>query len=267
MPQGHACYTSAVLNLGRLQLLGEYKDLLRYDLPTVNGRAWVRPPTVVPQHATTLMNRATHTPNINLADERGGLAEAYLNLPRRSRFTAAYGSWRGRDSGQSAWETSGELESKLGEEIDLVLRGAETEETVKQGTDLVFFERETLGGTIVAPIRGAWSLDLTLETQGAQESNVSTREHEFPVEYRSSVLALNVANGRGLAWGVTGEWTNDERESRSSWIWAEWILRLGDRHQLSLGGGSVRGGQICSGGVCKMVDPFEGGRLELITTF
>ena len=155
MPQGHAAYASAALNLGPLQLLGEYKDLLRYDLPTIHNRAWVRPPAVVPQHSTTLMNRATHTPNINFADERAGLAEAYLNLPLRSRLSAAYGRSRGLHSGQSAWETSGELETWLGETVELVLRGAETEETVRQGADLVFFERRTCGGTLMAPIRAS----------------------------------------------------------------------------------------------------------------
>jgi hypothetical protein len=267
VPQGHAAYASGTLNLGPLQLLGEYKDLLRYNLPTVQGRAWVNPPTVVPQHSTTLMNRATHTPNINFADERGGLAEAYLNLPLRSRLSAAYGRTHGLRSGQSAWETSGDLETRLGERVEIVLRGAETEETVREGADLVFFERRTFGGSILAPIRGEWTLDLTLETQGAQESNERTRTYEFPVEYRSTIMVLTVATGKGMSWGVTGEWTDDAREAKDSWLWAEWNLRLGDRHQLNLGGGSVRGGQICSGGVCKLVDPFEGGRLELVTTF
>jgi hypothetical protein len=271
VPQGHAAYGSAGINLGPMQLLGEYKDLLRYDRLTVNGtasgRAWVNPPSVVPQHTTTLMNRGTHTPNINYADERAGLAEAYLDLPGRSRANAAYGRSRGRDSGQSAWEISGEAETWLSEHVELVLRGAETEETVREGTDLVFFERITWGGTLVAPVRGDWTLDLTAETQGAQESSAATRSYEFPGEYRDNVCILTLSNGTGMSWGITGEWTNDDRSDDSRWLWAEWNLRLGDRHQLSLGGGAVRGGQVCSGGVCRILDPFEGGRIELITTF
>jgi hypothetical protein len=267
VPQGHASYASGALNLGPLQLLGEYKDLLRYNLPTIQGRAWVSPPTAVPQHSTALMNRATHAPNINFADERGGLAEAYLNLPLHSKTSASYGRSRGLHSGQSAWETSGDFETWLGDKIEMVLRCAETEETVREGTDLVFFERRTFGGTMMAPIRGEWTLDLMLETQRGQESRARTRTYEFPMKYRSTVAVLTVATGKGMTWGVTGEWTDDDRAEKDSWLWAEWNLRLGDRHQLSFGGGSVRGGQVCSGGVCKLVDPFEGGRFELITTF
>jgi hypothetical protein len=267
VPQGHAACGSAGLNLGPVQLLAEGKDLLRYNLPTVNNRAWVNPPSVVPQHTTTLMNRATHTPNINFADERAGLAEAYLSLPGRSRVNAAYGRSRGRDSGQSAWEVSGEAETRLGEHVELLLRGAETEETVREGADLVFFERVTWGGTVVMPMSDDWTLDLTVETQGAQESDARSRSYEFPVEYRDNVCILTISNGTGMSWGLTGEWTNDDRSDKNRWLWAEWNLRLGDRHQLSLGGGTVRGGQVCSGGVCRILDPFEGGRLELITTF
>jgi hypothetical protein len=271
VPQGHAAYGSAGFNLGPMQLLGECKDLLRYDRLTVNGtangQAWVNPPSVVPQHTTTLMNRATHTANINFADERAGLAQVYLNLPGRSRVNAVYGRSRGRDSGQSAWEVSGEAETWIGEHIELLLRTAETEETVREGTDLVFFERITWGGTVVAPVHDDWTLDLTVETQGAQESSAGTRSYEFPVEYRDNVCILTVSSGTGMSWGFTGEWTDDDRSEKDRWLWAEWNLRLGDRHQLRLGGGSVRGGQVCSGGVCRILDPFEGGRFELITTF
>ena len=75
-----------------------------------------------------------------------------------------------------------------------------------------------------------------------------------------------------IAWSVNAEFTNDEYPAvagreEGSWFWGEMSMRLGDRHQLLLGGGETRKGQVCSGGVCKLVDAFEGGRLELLTTF
>jgi hypothetical protein len=267
MPQGHAVYGSIGLNLGPLQMLGEYKDLLRYKLPTVNTRAWVTPPTVVPQHTTTLLNRGSHTPNIDFDDERGGLAEAYLNLPHRSRLNTTYGRTRSRHSGQSSWETSGEFETWFGEEIEAVLRGTETEETVAEGANLVFFERITWGTTIVFPISGGWNMDCTGETQGIRQVKKPQGHPDVPVEFRDNTLGLTVSSPGGMSWGLTTEWTNEKNLERDRWLWADWNIRIGDRHQLSLGGGTVRGGQVCSGGVCRIVDPFEGGRLELITTF
>jgi hypothetical protein len=45
------------------------------------------------------------------------------------------------------------------------------------------------------------------------------------------------------------------------------MIRLGAAGQLTLSGGTIRGGMVCSGGICKFEDPFEGGRLEFLTNF
>ncbi len=267
LPQGHAGYASAGVNLGAVQLLGEYKDLLHYKLPQVNTRDWVSPPPVVPQHMTTLLNKGGHTPNIDLDDERGGLAEAYVNLPHRSRLVTSYGRTRARHSGQSSWETSGEFETWFGDETEVVVRANETEETVLEGGQLVFFERITWGGTVVVPVREGWSLDLTGESQAVRQVNRPQRHHDTPTVFRENVVGATVSSPNGMSWGLTAQWTDEENLDRDRWLWAVWNLRIGDRHQLSLGGGTVRAGQICSGGVCKIVDKFEGGRVELITTF
>lgn len=266
MPQGHAGYASANLYLGRLQLVGEYKDLLRYDLPTIDNRAFVLVPPCARQHATTLLNRGGHTPNIFPADERGGLLEGYLSLRDHSRLTGAYSRTLGRHTGLGSWEVYGDLEQWLGS-VELILRGAESEETFVEGIDRLFFERITWGGTCLAPLGRGWTLDLSGESQETQERKLSTASHEWPIEYRETVISLTLSNASGMSWALTGETTDDDRQDRDRWLWAEWNIRLGDRHQLLLGGGRLRGGQVCSGGVCRLVDKFEGGRFELLTTF
>lgn len=266
MPQGHAGYASANLYLGRLQLVGEYKDLLRYDLPLIDNRAFVVVPPCARQHATTLLNRGGHTPNIFPADERGGLVEGYLSVREHSRLTGAYSRTLGRHTGLGSWEVYSDLEHWFGP-IELVARGAESEETFVEGTDRLFFERITWGGTCIAPLGRGWTLDLTAESQETQERKLSAADREWPLEYRETVVSLTVSNASGMSWALTGETTDDDRQDRDQWLWAEWNIRLGERHQLLLGGGRLRGGQVCSGGVCKLVDKFEGGRFELLTTF
>ncbi len=44
-------------------------------------------------------------------------------------------------------------------------------------------------------------------------------------------------------------------------------FQISDRHILSLMYGSLRGGKLCHGGVCREVPGFEGFRMELITSF
>ncbi len=271
-PQGHAGYANVNAYLGPLQLMGEFKDMLRYDLPKTtrdnrSEQVFVNVPPAVRAHATTLLNRATHVANIRPADEFGGLGEAYLSVNDKTRLTGSYSRSKARHSNQPAWEAYGELERWLGEHTELVLRADESEDTVLEVSDYVFTERITYGGTLVLPVTAAWSVDASYETQGVQESHSATYAFRFPNEFRDNVAILTLSRAPSMSWAATVEWTNDEREAKQSWFWAEWNLQLGERYQLLLGGGSLRGGQVCSGGVCKIVDPFEGGRIELLTTF
>lgn len=260
LSDGHAGYANLSAYLGRLQLLGEFKDLLRYNLPFVN------PPTAVRTHNTTLLNRGGHTPNIRKDDERGGLLEAIYSVNDETRLTGAFSRSEARKSHQPAWEAYGELETWFGAK-ELLLRAAETEEIVIEGVDEIYFERVTAVGSVLWPLDDTYSLDMTFETQDVQEQNRTTQDFQQPQHFRNNLFSGTLHRSPNLSLALVTEWTGDKTESKDSWIWGECNLRLGDRHQLLLGVGSIRGGQLCSGGVCKIVEPFEGGRLELLTTF
>jgi len=260
-PDGHGGYGSLALYLGRVQVLAEYKDLLRYQLPFVN------PPTTVRQHTTTLMNRGGHTPNIRLDDERGGLIEAQFQLAEATRVVSSYSKTEARQSNQPSWEVYGELEQDVGESLELFLKGGETEETVLEGENPVFFERRNAVAQAIWRVDDTWSIEGTFETQAVQESNRGTAQFRFPLEFSNHLISTTVSRAPNLSLALTTEWTDDDRPEDDLWVWGECNLRLGDRRQLLLGGGRLRGGQLCSGGVCKLVDPFEGGRIEFLTTF
>ncbi len=268
-PQGHAGYANVNLYLGPLTMITEYREMLRYVPPPIGDRQrhYINPPTAVRQHATTLLNRGSRVANIRYDDERGGLAEAILRAGDDTRILGSFSRSEARHSDLPAREIYGEVERKLGNRADLVLRAAETEETIIEGVDPIFFERITWGGTLIMYLGSAWSLDVTGETQWAQESNRNTEWYTFPEEHRTNIALLTLSRAPSMSWGLAVEWTDDDRESEQRWIWGEWNLQLGRNHQLILGGGRMRGGQICSGGVCKLVDPFEGGRIELLTNF
>jgi hypothetical protein len=266
IPQGHAGYAALNLYLGRLQFLGEYKDLLRYDLPTVDTRAWINPPTCVRAHASTLLSRGAHTPNIFPADERAGLAEAYLTIADGTKAVLSYGRTRARHRPYASWETYGELEHWFGG-TEVILRADETEDTVQEGAELRFTEHITFSGSLVQPLPRNWNLDLTVDAQKTQQFDRAADPPKPAEEFSGQVATLTVSAPNGMAWAVNGEWTDQEAQPRQNWLWLEYTLRIGERHQLTLGGGRQRGGQVCSGGVCKLVDPFQGGRIELLTNF
>ncbi|MBK8231359.1 MAG: hypothetical protein IPK72_12375 [Candidatus Eisenbacteria bacterium] len=259
--QGHAGYASATFYLGRVQVLSEFKDLLRYDVPFVNA------PTVVRQHTSTLLNRGGHTPNIQKNDERGGLVEALVTVNEATRVVGSFSRSEARHAYTPAREVYGEIERWLTERAELIVRAAETEEVVLEGGDEIFFERITYGGNLLLPLDESYSLDLGFETQGTQEQNRATRDFRKPVEFRDTLISATLSRAPNMSFAVTTEWTDSPKETDDFWLWGEWNLRVGSRHQLLLGGGKLRGGQLCSGGVCKLVDPFEGGRIEFLTTF
>jgi hypothetical protein len=258
--QGHAGYANLSLYLGPIQILGEFRDLLRYQLQYIN------PPTAFRSHTSTLLNRASHIANLRFDDERGGMVETYLTLDDATRIDASFSRTEARHAHFPARETYGELERWFGD-AECVIRAGETEETVREGLDDVFFERITYSATVLYPFSDTFSLEVTGETQGAQESNQSTQTYRFAEKYRDNLVTATFSKAPNMSWGLTYEWTDDHRQSKDHWIWAEWNIQIGNRHQLGLGGGSFRGGQLCSGGICKLVDPFEGGRIELLTTF
>jgi hypothetical protein len=257
--QGHGGYANLTLYLGRLQLLTEYKDFLRYELPYIN------PPTANRSHASTLFNRGSHVANIRFNDERGGLVDAYLTLAERTHVNASYSKSEARHFHAPAWEAYGEIEHWLGG-TELVLRGGETEETIREGIDDIFFERITASGTIIQPLSEVWSFEVTAESQGVQESNQGTRQYQFPIEYRDNIVSATLNKSPNMSWALTVEWTDDDRQARDNWLWGEWNIQIADRYQLLLGGGQLRGGQLCSGGICKLVDPFQGGKVEFLVT-
>lgn len=257
---GHATYVAANANVGPVALLAEAKELLRFD------HAYTTPPTAVRQHVSSLLNRGSHAPNIRLEDERGWQAEVSWSVRPDLILTANHSASDARNAELPAWESFGQVEADLGG-THWILYGAETEEKIREGLDRTFFERITFGGDAVGEVGRGWGLEVAYETQQTRQLDLARASFEFPIEFRDDMLGLTLSKSPTHTWAATIEWTDSPIEDEDMWIWVEWSLRLGVIGQLSLAGGSLRGGQVCSGGVCKFVDPFEGGRLEILTNF
>ncbi len=257
---GHAAYGAIRGDLGPFSLLLEGKDILRFQ------HAYANPPTAVRQHTSTLLNRGSHVPNIRLDDERGFQSEVLWSPRTGMLLTGNYSQSEARHSELPAWEVSGMSEIDMGAAHG-ILWIAESEEKVREGIDRFFYERITLGGDLLRSFEPGWAVEVGYETQLIQQQDLARADREFPHEYRDQIASLTVSKSPNHSWAATIEWSDDPKEEKSSWVWLEWNIRLGLIGQLTVGGGTMRGGQVCSGGVCKLVDPFEGGRLELLTNF
>lgn len=256
---GHGAYAALTGSRGPLSLLLEAKDFLRFR------HAYAIPPTAVRQHATPLLNRGSHVPNIRMDDERGFQAEAVATIHPDFRVTGNYSASEARHADLPAEEIYADLDAAWAGS-HWILRADRAEETVREGDHRTLYERATFGGNWLRVFR-SFSAEIAYETQGILEQNLARASFEPAREYRDHVASITVGMAPTHSWSATLEWTDNERAVKDSWLWIEWGVRLGVLGNLTLGGGSVRGGTVCSGGVCKVVAPFDGGRVELLTNF
>jgi hypothetical protein len=261
-PVGHGAYGAASLYLGPLTVSVEGKDFRRYRW------AYAIPPPAVRQHATTLLNRGSHVANFNPDDERGYLLEMIGTfLDGSVEATLHRSASETHDGRLPFFENYAELQASTSGGLYLTLRADETEETVDEGARRVFFERITWGGNAFVPLGGGWSVEADLETQALQEQDLAQASYTFPHRSRTTILTLNLYRAPTWAFAVTQEWTDDDREPKNRWTFVEMNVQLLDRHQVGVGFGAFRGGQLCSGGICRPVEPFTGLRLTWQTTF
>ncbi|MBI5647008.1 MAG: hypothetical protein HY962_08735 [Ignavibacteriae bacterium] len=109
----------------------------------------------------------------------------------------------------------------------------------------------------------AYSVGISLEQQWAHDNTYAPDERSFFNEFVSVTLS------RAPTWAVSlrGEFTNDANDpsGKKSWITGEFSYRLGNVHTATVSYGTERGGLICSNGICRVVQPFEGVRFQLLT--
>ncbi|MBU1701563.1 MAG: hypothetical protein KJ970_14575 [Candidatus Eisenbacteria bacterium] len=262
-PQGHAGYGVCNIFWGPLSLSFEGADFLRYKWAYSQGT-----PIPIRQHATTLLTRGSHVANFRLEDERGYQAEALLGLlDGVLAVTLNHSASETHDEELPFFESYGDLQWHPNPDLTITLRASESEETIQAANHETFFERLTYGGNIYQPVTDTWSVEIDFETQGVQEQNLSVSSYTFPIETRDNLATFNLYHAPNLAFAVTHEWTNDAREKKDEWTFAEMNFQFMERHQLSLGFGSFRGGQLCSGGICRPLAPFTGLRLNWQTVF
>ncbi len=255
--EGHGAYASARRSFGPFSVTLEGKDLLRF------AHLFSVPPTVARQHTSTLLNRGSHVPNIRLNDERGVQTEVLWSLTQDVLLTGNWSHSEARHSNVPSKEFFGQAEVSWAG-AHWIGYADETKEKVPEGFDRTDFERQTFGGDVNRAIGGGWAGEIGYETQGTHKLDLAQQSYRLPTVYRDNVATATLSKSPIHAWSATVEWTTDPTATRTSWVWLEWSVRLGVIGQITVGGGRLRGGQVCSGGVCRIVDPFEGGRVEFL---
>lgn len=87
---------------------------------------------------------------------------------------------------------------------------------------------------------------------------------------RFNNILLTLEYSRSPRWAVNTriEWTSTDKEQGGRRIWpvVGATYRIGNSHTVGLQYGSERGGVVCTGGVCRLINPFSGLRFTVLST-
>jgi hypothetical protein len=228
-------------------LLAEYKDYDTFE------HALINPPTCVRDHVWILMNRITH--QVDLGNERGFLIEGTLMPAETIQVTGGASEARRQAGGLAHWEIFGQVDHVPASWGLSSLAGAWSREYV-----LGRFTEYMTGVIDLVYEAGSLSqIEVGLEAQRTEEPSGET--------FESYLASLEVYPGPDLTLSVVGEATTQVGLDRDFWVFGDIRARVSDDVEVSLGGGTERGGKKCSGGICFTEPEFAGVRVRLMTHF
>ncbi|MEO5931837.1 MAG: DUF6029 family protein [Candidatus Kapaibacterium sp.] len=85
--------------------------------------------------------------------------------------------------------------------------------------------------------------------------------------FNNVLLTLEYAHSPKWAVNTRIEWTTTDQEQGGRRIWpvVGATYRIGDAHTIGVQYGAERGGVVCTGGVCRLINPFDGFRLTIVS--
>ncbi|HVP57983.1 MAG TPA: DUF6029 family protein [bacterium] len=244
---GHAGYVSGTVSTQWLTLLGEYKQYWRFTDLLVN------PPTCVREHLSTLMNRTTHV--VDLADERGYLAEGTLTVLKDTPITFSASEARKANRDLAHWEMFGQLERPITDLVGTTWGGAWSREY--SGGGLTEYKTGMLEGQVTPQSGKGVDFGFGLQT---------VEEHPKPV-FNNYLGSLTFYPTDAITLSAVAEGTNQDGLKQNVWVYGEVGVNVAEGLDASIGGGSERGGKKCSGGVCYTEPEFTGVRLRFSKSF
>jgi hypothetical protein len=245
---GSGTYLSGTLTGPWLTLLGEYKDYDKF------ANALVSPPICVKEHIWTLMNRVTH--QVDLGNERGFLVEGTLSAGENMQITGGASEARTQGGGLTHWEMFGQVDQPLPRWCVTSLAGSWSRGEYSEGK---FEDYKSAGLDLEIPVGADLAVDISMEAQ-----TVTRRSEESHRNYLGSVA---VYPWPSVTLAAAGEVTTEQDLERDAWAFGEARVSVGGGLEVSLGGGTERGGKKCSGGICYDEPEFSGVRLRFSAFF
>ncbi len=270
---GHGFYGVATTAIGRLGLLGEYKDYDRLVFDNAAGIAHILPPAVLREHQYNLLNRHPH--QLDTRDEVGFQIEVTYNTEAITErgLTSFLFNW--------GYTRNHEMEEQQGNHFDDVY--LELQQEMSGGALLVgglSFQRSfdsietpdplltlwTPLADLRMPIGERYGLHLQFEHQHSSSDRLGSFDTEF--------IVIEGSRSPNLTASLLLETTNKSEtqlelqgEDETLFVGGEVSYHLFNQHELTLFVGSRNAGFVCVGGVCRYEPAFDGAELRAILRF
>ncbi len=256
-----ALYAGANLLAGDFTLSAEWKDYREFRLGLND------PPSLVREHAFTLLNRATHV--LDAARERGFQLEASWSARPWGTVTANLS----RSDGRGDRFEERFLEVHLAPEATPAWEATAFWDEGRDDFSSIA-DRRIYGGSGTWRVSGRWAVSADLQRQEATRTLIGVP----PASFGDHSAALSASRaGVGSATFAWERSTDPEQEDPALALDARvdprrflaGIVRatLSEHHEATVFVGQRRGGRACTAGTCYEVRPFRGVELRLLSRF
>jgi hypothetical protein len=145
--------------------------------------------------------------------------------------------------------------------------------SIDAGSRSETYKATTLMLESIADLGSASNLHAIVELQQVFDSKKATPAIDslgiasYEGRYYNAMLTLEFSRSPRWAVNARVEYSTTDKEEQGRQIWpvVGGTYRIGDAHTLGLQYGSERGGVVCTGGVCRYINPFTGVRLSIIS--
>lgn len=269
---GTGFYAVATTAIGRLGLLGEYKDYDRLVFDNAAGIAYILPPAGLREHQYNLLNRHPH--QLDTRDEVGFQIEATYNTDAildqgKTSFLFNWAYTRNHDpdvqQGNHFDDVYGEITQEYG---DALLVGGLSYQRSFDSPEPAdpFLTLWTPLADYRRPLGERYGLHLQFEHQHASSDRLGSFDTEF--------IVIEGSRSPDLTASLLIETTNKSEtqlalqgEDETFFLGGEVSYTLFEQHELTFFVGSRNAGFICVGGVCRYEPAFDGAELKLISRF
>lgn len=175
------------------------------------------------------------------------------------------------------WELFAHGEYELNEDVTVAL-GVQRKDNViyGEGNGEVAPSSETYKATTlmlesIMSLTATGSLHTILELQQVFDSKKSTPGNDslgiapYEGKFKNVLLTLEYSSSPKWSANARLEWTTTDKEQGGRRLWpvVGGTYRIGGTHTVGVQYGAERGGVVCTGGVCRLINPFSGFRLTV----